>query len=153
MKTPRKSKFSPFVEAREYVRSLQLQGQKEFNTLAEKSERPVDIPSAPHKVYKDDWISWGDWLGTNKTASQKMTFKTFAEARDYVRGLNLKGKDEYFAWSKTPHKPDDIPADPRQKYKDDWIDWGDWLGTYRLATKNIESSDYEFKCDRQVQKV
>jgi hypothetical protein len=30
-------------------------------------KRPAIVPSSPHKTYADEgWLSWGDWLGTNK---------------------------------------------------------------------------------------
>ena len=133
---PAKKEFRSFQEARAYVRSLNLSGQKEYISWSKTSARPDDIPSAPHSSYKAEWLGYGDWLGTNRVASRNIQFKSFIDAKDYVRSLNIAGKDEYISWSKTSSRPDDIPADPSQKYKAEWLNWGDWLGTDKLATKD-----------------
>ncbi len=54
----------PLVEAREYVRSLGLTSQGEWNAWARSDERPSDIPFNPDKAYRDeDWQGYADWLG------------------------------------------------------------------------------------------
>jgi hypothetical protein len=58
-------KFRPFAEAREHVRRLGLKSQSEWRKKYCKSgHRPVDIPANPDNIYKGDWRSWGDFLGT-----------------------------------------------------------------------------------------
>ena len=134
MSKPPKSKFRSFNEAREYVRSLNFKGLKEYAEWTKTSDRPQDIPIAPSKTYKSEWLGWGDWLGTFNIASSKRVFKPFNEAREYVRNLNLNTGDEYFAWTKTSARPLDIPAAPSQTYKSEWLGWGDWLGTFTIAS-------------------
>ena len=57
--------WRPFEEAREFARSLDLKGEKEYRQWAKTDARPLDIPSAPRNVYKNNgWVSMGDWLGT-----------------------------------------------------------------------------------------
>lgn len=34
--------------------------------LADKGERPADIPSNPQRTYKKNWQGWKHWLGTDK---------------------------------------------------------------------------------------
>ena len=34
---------------------------------------------------------------------------------------------------------EDVPASPRSVYKNEWKNWGDWLGTFRLSTSIIFS--------------
>jgi hypothetical protein len=54
----------------------------------------------------------------------------FEEAREYARGLGLKSSVEWFKKSKDGLIPNNIPANPRQKYKDKgWKGYKDWLGT------------------------
>lgn len=82
----------------------------------------------------------GDWLGTGNVAATKMTFRSFEDARSFVRGLNLRSGSEWNAYCKGQlpgkgTKPADIPAVAARKYKDvGWAGWGDWLGTGRTAT-------------------
>ena len=132
----RKSKFRPFSEAREYIRSLNFKTRNEYRTWSKSLERPQDIPSAPELIYKGEWISLGDWLGTGKVANQRRAFKPFDEARAFVISLKFQAQDEYRAWSKSSERPSDIPADPSKTYKTEWISWGDWLGTDAIASQN-----------------
>jgi hypothetical protein len=32
--------------------------------------KPDDIPYKPSRTYENEWISWGDWLGTGRIADQ-----------------------------------------------------------------------------------
>ena len=148
MNIPRKSKFRPFVEARAFVRGLKFQGKNDYAIWSKTPERPSDIPTTPAQVYKTEWTSWGDWLGTYTVSTNERAFRPFAEAREYVRSLQFKGYKEYSIWSKTPERPDDIPSTPSETYKTEWTSWGDWLGTNRLANKNkifrpfVEAREY-----------
>jgi hypothetical protein len=57
--------WCPFEEAREHVKSLGLKGLKEWHAFSKSGNRPKDIPSNPHQIYKDSgWTGYGDWLGT-----------------------------------------------------------------------------------------
>ena len=46
-------KILPFEEAREFVRSLGLNGIKEWTEYCKSGNKPDDIPSAPWNVYKE----------------------------------------------------------------------------------------------------
>jgi hypothetical protein len=55
--------------------------------------------------------------------------KSFTEGRALARGLGLKGKAGWKKWSKSEHRPSDIPASPERTYRDDgWTSWPYWLG-------------------------
>ncbi len=70
----------------------------------------------------------------------KLSWRPFEEAREFVRGLGLKGVAEWIAYCKggmpqLGELPSDIPAYPRGTYVDKGFKgWGDWLGTGRIAT-------------------
>ena len=59
--------WKPFDEARGFARSLQLKNVKEWEEYSKFGKvgipKPDDIPSAPWKIYKNDWNGWIDWLG------------------------------------------------------------------------------------------
>jgi hypothetical protein len=116
----------PFAVGRAYVRKLKLKNQPEWREWSKSGQRPSDIPSSPHTTYRDDgWVSWPDWLG-----SEKVAWKSFTEGRALVRGLELKRQEEWKEWSKSNHRPSDIPANPHKVYRDDgWNSWPDWLGS------------------------
>lgn len=130
--------YRPFQEARGFVRSLGLKNQGDWNTWAKSDLRPDDIPSNSANFYKDKgWVSWGDWLGTDYIANQERSYRSFEEARAFVRDLGLKTQFEWQVWSKSSVRPDNIPAGPATVYKDNgWVGWGDWLGTNRIANQD-----------------
>ena len=87
----------------------------------------------PSSHYKDkDWKGFGDWLGTGTIAPSNKVFRPFAEAREFVRSLGLKTKNEYVAYAKSGRIPANIPLDPNSYYKDKgWNGFADFLGTTR----------------------
>ena len=59
----------------------------------------------------------------------RVAWKSFTEGRALARGLELEGQRGWAAWSKSGHRPSDIPGRPDLAYRDDaWISWNDWLG-------------------------
>ena len=70
----------------------------------------------------------------------KLSWRPFEEARDFVRGLGLKGVAEWIAYCKggmpqLGELPSDIPAAVDRVYGDNgWKGFGDWLGTGTIAT-------------------
>jgi len=61
----RLTNFKPFEEAREFARTLNLKGIKEWTLFVQSEERPIDIPTHPDKYYgkTGEWTNWYDWLG------------------------------------------------------------------------------------------
>ena len=146
-------KHLSFGKARAFVRRLGLRGQVEWKNycagrLPKQKAKPSDIPAAPSQVYKDQgWISWGDWLGTGAVAPQCRQYLPFEKAREFARGLRLRGQVEWKDYCKgrlSEHKPKDVPATPNCIYKDrGWISWGDWLGTGVVAPQLRQYRPFE----------
>lgn len=136
-------KYRSFEEAVKFVRSLSLQGQKEWREYLKTGDKPADIPSHPDRVYKTMWKSWGDWLGTHRIANRDMTYRTFSDARAFVHGLGLKSRREWSHYCKSGEKPENIPHQARQTYKTEWKGWGDWLGTGTIASFEREFLPFE----------
>jgi hypothetical protein len=76
-----------------------LKSAGEWNTYCKSGKKPQDIPFNPNKVYRQKWISWGDWLGTGRIANANKTFKSFEDAREFVHSLGLKNQK---GWIKEP---------------------------------------------------
>lgn len=74
----------PFEQAREWARSLELPGQKEWVAFSKTSERPLDIPADPYQSYKREWTSWPDFLG-NPTPVEDTT-RFIKEYKRYAKG-------------------------------------------------------------------
>jgi superfamily II DNA or RNA helicase len=136
----RDRRYRTFEEAKIFIHTLGLNTQAEWKQycqgkMADKGQLPVDIPKKPDHVYKEDWISAKDWLGTQRV------FRSFEKARKFVRSLNLKNVKQWelYCQKKIPDKgvlPIDIPPSPSSFYKGKgWVNWGDWLGTGTIAYK------------------
>lgn len=125
-------KFLSFEEARDFARNLKLKNTTEWREYC-RTQKPSNIPSQPHRVYKNKgWVNWADFLGTKNVALQNRPFRSFVDARNYVRQLGLKSLREWQAYCKSGDKPIDIPADPRRVYKDKgWTGYVDFLGVNR----------------------
>jgi hypothetical protein len=116
---PQKRIYLPFEEARTFVRSLELKSQTQWRVWSKSDAKPDDIPGDPPKIYKaQGWVSWGDWLGTGSIAPSYRIYLPFEEARAFARSLGLKKQTEWRVCSKSDAKPDNIPADPYNAYKD-----------------------------------
>ena len=127
--------FCTYKKSRDFVRGLEFKGVREWEEYCKSGNKPDDIPSSPQSAYKNKgWISWGNFFGT-KIFLKK--FRPFKEAREHVRGLEFKNRDEWFEYCKSGNKPDDIPQKPERTYKNKgWIGVGDWLGTGTVANFN-----------------
>jgi len=129
--------YLPFHEAREFARGLRLKSQAQWGEFCGSGDKPDDIPSKPDYTYRDDgWKGLGDWLGTEAIATFHREYRPFAEARAFVHGLQLTRQKDWENYRKSSEKPADIPTNPNVVYKDEgWKDFGDWLGTGRVANR------------------
>ena len=70
-------------------------------------------------------------------------FRSFTEARAYVRSLGLKSQGEWREWYKSDNRPPDIPTTPERTYPDEWRGFGDWLGTFKPANRDVRFRPFE----------
>jgi len=140
-----KRKFRSFEDARKFVQSLGLKNQPEWTVYGKSSNKPLDIPSSPSKVYKNKgWISYGDWLGTGNVAPRYVEYRLFEDARKFVHSLKLKNTTEWRKFTKSGQLPNDMSSVPERTYKNKgWISYGDWLGTDSIASNLKEFRSFE----------
>jgi superfamily II DNA or RNA helicase len=135
-------KFLPFKSARTFARRFGLKSKSEWreycNGELSLSPRPSNIPKQPSKVYASSgWSGWGDFLGSGNVAPHLRKYRSFRDARVFVRRLGLRNVSEWRLYSKgkipgNPKLPSDIPATPNTVYADcGWTGIPDWLGTDR----------------------
>jgi superfamily II DNA or RNA helicase len=136
-------KFYSFEKARDYVRSLDLKGVKEWIAYTKTKDFPDFLPKRPEGTYKNNgWKGATDWVGgTHKKYATRGDLLPFEEARDYVRSLKLKGQKEWNEYTKTDLKPSNIPSGPWAAYKNEWVSTADWLGTKR--SRGAKARNYE----------
>jgi len=138
--------YRTFEETREFVRSLNISSKTEWYKYCKSGKKPDDIPANPNRTYKktEEWINWGDFLGTGRIADQDREYRSFEEAREFAQSLNLKSGSEWNEYCKSGEKPDDVPTNANQVYKDNgWKGIGDFLGTGSIADQDRVYRSFE----------
>ena len=127
--------FRPFEEARAFARTLGLLSHKEWQAFCASARKPTDIPAKPEQVYRGQFVSWGDWLGTGTVSSRLREFLPFEQARAFVRSLGLQNQKEWDDYRRAGHKPANIPAQPAVVYQGQYRGMADWLGAFNTWQK------------------
>jgi hypothetical protein len=137
--------YRSFKDARAFVHGRGLTSYKKWAEYFKSGRKPADIPAYPDKVYREDgWASWGDWLGSGAVAPGLRQYRSFKDARAFVRGLGLTAFIQWVEYCASGKKPDDIPSNPSLNYaKAGWAGFGDWLGTGRTRVPVIGRSSFK----------
>ena len=69
----------------------------------------------------------------------KKQFKSYESAKQYVQNLGFKTSKQFREWSRSGKRPEDFPSNPRNAYKLEWKNWGEFLGTGNVHKKNVRS--------------
>ena len=79
-----------------------------------------EIPPNTSHYTSDQTQLDGDTESTEieTTASKDKAYRSFEEARDFVKSLGLKSTKEWEQYCKSGNKPDDIPTNPWNTYKE-----------------------------------
>ncbi|XRA98087.1 methyltransferase domain-containing protein [Pycnococcus provasolii] len=116
------------------MHTIGLTSKEAWEAWRSSGAKPNDIPSHPDVTYASSgWTSYGDFLGyaVGKKArvTQRTNFRSFEEARAYVRTLGLTSVKAWQAWSSSGARPDDIPSHPDVMYESSgWVSYPDFLG-------------------------
>ena len=69
---PSQREYRSFREARHFARALQLKTKRSWTAYCLENHLPNDVPATPNRVYaKTGWISWANWLGTERKGKAK----------------------------------------------------------------------------------
>ena len=122
------SSYLSYVEANEFVKNLNLKSQADWKLFKNSKDKPINIPSNPDEIYKNNgWKGFTHWLGI-KNKSQ-YNFLSYEEAREIVHKFKLTSENEWKDFKTKGLKPDNIPSLPENLYKDNgWKGFQDWLG-------------------------
>jgi hypothetical protein len=130
--------WRPFAAARSYARSLGLATFAEWKEFARSDRCPEDLPVAPETVYRGQYVSSTDWLGSKVIGAPNRNLAPFEKARAYARTLGIKTYDGWRLYAKGVDRgesklPPAIPAAPWSAYPDEWKGIHDWLGIARIS--------------------
>ena len=142
-----KRNFLPFKKAREFVRTQNLKNFDDWRIWYKSTTRPKQIPANPKRTYKNEFLGYADWLGTDTIASQKKgkMFLVFKDAKKFVQTIPPRTQQEWEDYVKTQKIPNNIPKDPASFYRknDTWKSWPDWFGTDKIANRYRVFWSYE----------
>ena len=124
--------FLSFEQAMEKVQKDGVSSEGEYR--AWRKDHP-DMPSHPEQVYRDQWQSWGHFLGTGRVGVKKL-FLPYNKAMEKVRRAGVSSKEKYKAWRKD-HP--DMPSNPQAVYGNQWQSWGFFFGTGRVWGRDFLS--------------
>ena len=124
-----KIKFVSYEEAKKFVQPLKLSGQRAWFKLAKLKKIPQGIPINVVRIYKNHWISWGEFLGNGRISRHSYIFKSYEDAKKFAQSNNIKSSAEWIKLAKEKKLPDDIPHTPDKlnEYKPHWKGWGEFL--------------------------
>lgn len=146
----------PFLEAREYARSLKLRSYEEWRKRVVKTKNfPSNIPKDPRNAYSE-WISGGDWVGTGRIADQykkEILFYSYDEAKIFIQNINIKSALQYQSYHRI-NKLNFLPIRP--ECLDGWISWNDFLNNdniyYSTLTLNQRRNHFIERSNKKFEK-
>ena len=130
-----------YNEAKEIIRKLGITTTTQWRQACKDNVIPLEIPYRPDSYYKDSgWVNWSVWFGKKG----KNDFYTFEEAKNQVKKLNFNSVADWTEFIRINHNEFNFPKTPNQFYKNKgWIDWGDFLGTGFITSKNRNYKSFE----------
>ncbi|CAO6130571.1 SF2_C_EcoAI-like domain containing protein [Candidatus Pelagibacterales bacterium] len=126
-----KTKFyCTYLQAKKYAKSLKLKNVKEWIVFTKNKNFPAKIPKKPDRWFKNEWETWGIFLGTGTESPHKKKFLNFKKAKSILRKFKLKNEREWRVFTKTAvFKKLNIPVAADVHYKKQgWNGYVDFLG-------------------------
>lgn len=121
--------YYSYDECKKTISKYNLLSKSDFiNNISDIIKEDIRIPYNPYSVYRDEWISWMDFLNTDNIFYNSKSYRTYDEAKLWACSQDFKSTKQWRNLS-----PDDIPHDipkkPNRTYKNNgWINWYDFLG-------------------------
>ncbi len=117
--------FKTLEECKRFVQSFCLKTQKEFYTWKLCEENKYNkVPRNPYYFYQEEWIDWYDFFDKEKPDE---FYNTLKECKDVVNSFKFKSNLDFKNWVKSETGDKRIPIKPNIVYKEEWIDWYDFL--------------------------
>jgi superfamily II DNA or RNA helicase len=117
-------------DAIKFVHTLGLKSESEWSKYCQSGDKPDNIPTSFRTVYKNEKITTGEWLGTNRISDWEKVFVTLDELKVLVKEWGINNKTQWYDYWKVNEKPSNIPANPSVIYKreDVWVSWPNLFG-------------------------
>lgn len=111
--------FVSYEDAQKIVQSAGIKTSIMYDEFVDICEH--QLPHTPHKVYEQDWVSWGMFL-YNKNPE----YASYERASELAQAAGIKTRREYLKWFKTCDER--LTSNPELIYKEDWVNIAVFLG-------------------------
>lgn len=145
--------YLSYEEARKRVRPLAIKSYRAWLKACQEGRIPPGVPRDPQSYYsrRGSWVSYGDFLGTEKPASAKREFVSYDEARKWASALGLNSVTEWRKYVVEHDIPPQFPRAPQVVYKDEFFERGGWryfLGNDFMSYEEARSFVRQLGFDR-----
>ena len=135
-----------YIEVKQWVQStLKVKSINQWLRYIKNNDLPDFIPRDPAKKYKNNgWVSWGDFLGTNRVSDNYVVRLSYDEAKRLLEPLNIRSATEYRKVYKEGKLPNTLPKRANRYYGNrGWLSWADYLSNGLIANQLREFYTYE----------
>ena len=125
--------YRSYEDTKKYISKFKIQSETFFLKFIKENKIPADIPRSPNYVYKqtNEWISWGDFLGTGRIADHLKVFASYKDAKKFAKKNNVKSYSDWIKLSKTKKFKDLNMRATVYKYPE-WISFPSFLGIKKI---------------------
>lgn len=131
----KKDRFLSYEDAKKWIKeNYNFKSSSEYR----KTDLPYFIPTKPYNKYRNEWVSWNEFLDFKPFKRDKNNiYYTFEDAKKWIKeNLNNITAYKFRELSKNGYIPEFIPSKPERTYKNEWIGWYDWLGKIKKKSVN-----------------
>ena len=131
--------YYSFEKAKNIVSKLGIKTTNEWYEYTSSNKFDNKIPKSPNYKYKNEgWVSYGDWLGTNRVSDNKRIFLSYEEAKTYAHTLKFKYANDWIHHIRELGYPENLPVNPTTTYRNKgWKNWRDFLGNSYIGNQRI----------------
>ncbi|MDH3203339.1 MAG: hypothetical protein OEL81_01510 [Nitrosopumilus sp.] len=117
--------FLSYKEAKKQIQKLKVSTLRQWQKKVKEGSIPKNIPTLPPRKYKKEWISWGDFLGTQNKAPRDIDYLPFDQAKKLYQKIakenNIKTLIQWEEYLKTHKLPQNLPRQPQTAYSQENI--------------------------------
>lgn len=142
MTEPHNTKWLSYQQASEWAQSQNIMTCDQWNERCAIG-LPEGVPADPETVYGEDFVGWHKFLGVQLSRDGRKVFWGYERVRDWARSAGVRTGAQWKQMSKDGLLPVGVPAQPYKVYIGRFVDWGEFLGTGHVATKDKTFVAYE----------
>ncbi len=114
--------FLSYQEAKTWATLSGISNQKEWRIATKNKLIPYSIPTNPHNTYKNEWTTWGDFLGSGFIHYKFRNWRSYEDAQKWASNNKIYTREDWDYAAKMKTIPSDIPVLPYRVYKK-WNGW------------------------------